>query len=321
MINKVSLSILLLGCLAAASRAASTPAAPAVAATPAAPAAPALSGEWDGAIVAVAAEMEVDTSIELAGDAAGRLRGELWFPTQRPKRFPLQDLAQDGADLSFFVTDEDGVKTFFTGRLSADRSEIAGTMHEREQRAPFTLHRHPVPLGPPPGPAVLQLAADGAALRNAFDGHAGHPRLVLILSPTLFSSRMTLRLVERYVLAADRDPDLLVIVVWEPTYGSDTEQTARQAAGLVDDARLVHFWSPTRFASSVWKPAFQLLGLSGKIMDPVLVFPKESRWQGSAPLPDRLYQTPRPDVPATAEHHFNALDLARALAPPPAGGR
>src|SRR6185295_4828393 len=90
---------------------------------------PCLDGHWEGVILAVPAEMEVDVEIDIANTGVG-LQGQLGFPTQGKKTYELRDLLLRDHAVSFSVVDEQEVADRFDGIISQDGAEITGTMVE-----------------------------------------------------------------------------------------------------------------------------------------------------------------------------------------------
>ncbi len=273
---------------------------------------PLLDGHWEGVIVATPAEMEVDVDIDFARDGKYVLQGRLAFPTQQPRTYELQKLVFRAAAVSFFVLDDNQVPSFFEGTVSQDGSEITGTMTEELKIYPFSLRRR---AGTPTRETflspVLRVAEDGAELRQAFNEGAGHVRLLMILSPTEFPSRMALRLVQRYVLDQVADPDLEVYVVWEAVYGGDSEQASHEASGLVKDPRVRQFWSGSRFSGH----SFQgIAGRNGKpAWDSYLVFAGDKRWTDTVPAPDQILLTPLVETEIQADRRMNGVTLANEI--------
>src|SRR6185295_15996586 len=144
---------------------------------------PHLDGHWEGVVVAVPGEVEVDFEIDVAR-AGERLQGRLGFTTQG-KAYELQDLLLRDQAVSFKVVDEQNIADFFDGTISQDGAEITGKMTENLQSCPFSIRRRePRPIAEDFIPPVLRVADDGAELRQAFNAGAGHVRLLIILSPT-----------------------------------------------------------------------------------------------------------------------------------------
>jgi hypothetical protein len=268
-----------------------------------------LDGHWEGVIVAAPAEMEVDVDVDITR-VGERLQGHLSFPTQGKKTYEVQDLQLRDNAVSFKVVDEQNIVDFFDGLISQDSAEIIGTMTESPRRVPFSLRRREAR----PGdflPAVLRVADDGAELRQAFNAGAGHVRLLMILSPTSISSKVNLRIVQRYVLDQIANPDLKVYVVWEPVFPSDSEQASHEASGLVSDPRVQQFWSSSRVTGHSFGK------LSGKPDKPLwnsfLIFGGDKKWTDAAPDPDQFRIVPRSGMEVQADRKMNGTKLAEEI--------
>jgi hypothetical protein len=163
---------------------------------PGAPPAPSVEGFWQGVILYQPAEIELEFSVELARDAAGRLVGTIDLPTQRMEFHPLSAVRQEGASVFLqFRRDSEArgpnAPFDFHGELDAGGQTLRGTFvgfyHGDQNRFPFELTRagaagmeRPEPARPP----VHPLAPGGDELAAAFDRDAGRVRLVMLLSPT-----------------------------------------------------------------------------------------------------------------------------------------
>jgi hypothetical protein len=273
-------------------------------------AAQALQGRWDGVIFFAPAENEVDVSIEVGTAADGRLQDQLWFPTQRPKRYEIRDLALAGATVSFHVVDEHGVVSSFKGELSLDKAEIKGMLTENEQHTPFTLHRRPQ-REPSEPPQVLALRGDGADLRQIFNRDADRMRLLIIGSPSSLSTRMSLRLIQRYVSEPIMDPKLTIYVVWEHIYSSDSASKAQEAAALVSEPRILHFWSDSHALGESFKALLGAFG-GGKSpsWDMYMLFAPNRQWGDSVPIPDGFRYGPQMSSAVPPERRMNAAKMA-----------
>lgn len=73
-----------------------------------------------------------------------------------------------------------------------------------------------------------------------------------------------------------------------------------EAAGLLQDARVRHFWDPHSLVGTAYAP---MLGLSDPAWDVWLLFGREASWQDEAPAPDWW------------EHQLGVLPEARHLDP------
>jgi hypothetical protein len=278
------------------------------------PALPRLDGHWEGAIVAVPAEMEADVEIDIARTGDG-FQGHLGFPAQE-KTYPMQNLLLRDRAVSFSVVDERKTGSFFEGTISQDGEEIAGTMTEDLQKYPFSLRRRdPRPVQEGLLPPVLRVADDGAELRQAFNADAGHVRLLMTLSPSAVGSKTALLIVQRYVLNRIANPNLKVYVVWEPVIRADTEQASYAASRLISDPRVRQFWSGSRFTGHSFA---KLAGKDGKqVWDCFLVFGGDKKWTDATPVPDhfRIALPNSGEVPADRKMNGEKLaeDIKAAL--------
>lgn len=145
---------------------------------------PAVEGSWEGVVVHVPAELEVEIAVELFRDATGKLAGLIDIPTRPIDDEPLANVRLDGNRISWELRRDSG--TFpFEGTLSADGNEIRGKNHDRGKALDFTLRRRD-PAAPAPktvSPPLHTLSANGAELRERFNRDAGNVRLVMLLSP------------------------------------------------------------------------------------------------------------------------------------------
>lgn len=271
---------------------------------------PHLDGHWEGVIVAVPAEMEADVEIDV--DRAGeQLQGRLGFPTQEKTYQILGLLLRDRA-VSFSVVDEQKTFSFFEGTVSDDGAEIIGKMTENRKSYPFTLwRRNPSSAREAFLPPVLRLADDGAEIRRAFNADGGRVRLLMTLSPSSFSSRTTLRIVQRYVLDQIASPDLQVYVVWEPIVRGDSEQASYAASHFVSDPRVQQFWSGSRFTGRSFG---KLAGQGTKaIWDSLLLFDRGKKWNDKPPAPDHFRLVPGQGMEVPTDRRMNGTKLAEEI--------
>ena len=91
-------------------------------------------------------------------------------------------------------------------------------------------------------------------------------------------------MVHQEVLEKVDDPELRVYVVWEPILGSDSEQSSRDARGLIPDGRATHFWTSTRGVGVMFREPLELK--NSVAWDVYLVYPPGKQWDKVAPLPD-----------------------------------
>jgi hypothetical protein len=270
-----------------------------------------LDGHWEGVIVATPAEIEVDVETDIASAGEG-FRGHLGFPTQGKKTYEVQELLLRDHAVSFKVVDEQNVADFFDGMITQDGAEIIGRMTEGLKSFPFSLRRRePRPIEGDLLPAVLPVADDGAELRQAFNAGGGHVRLLMILSPTSVSSKVNLRIIQRYVLDQIANPDLKVYVVWEPVFPSDSEKASYEASRLVSDPRIQQFWSNSRFTGHSFG---KLSGVPDKpVWNSFLIFGDDKKWTDAPPVPDQFRIVPRSGMKVEADRKMNGAKLAEEI--------
>lgn len=145
---------------------------------------PTALGSWQGIIVYVPAELEVEIGIELYQTPEGTVAGAIEIPTKPIHFEPLTAIRLEGDRASWEFHRTTG--TFlYEGRLSADGSEIRGSYHERGKVYPFSLtRREPTdPTVEPVVPPLHTLSASAEELKSRFNQDVGSVRLVLLLSP------------------------------------------------------------------------------------------------------------------------------------------
>jgi hypothetical protein len=157
-----------------------------------------LEGLWEGVILYDPAQVELETTIEIARDAQANLVGTIDLLTHQMKYHPLRDFRLDGRKAAFTFyrnSERRGPNSPFTfeGEISPDGRVLEGMFtgfYNEEKgidRVPFRFERigEPGDERPEPvQPALLTLSPAGGELREAFNRDAGSIRLVMLLSPT-----------------------------------------------------------------------------------------------------------------------------------------
>jgi hypothetical protein len=159
---------------------------------------PRLEGLWQGVILYDPAQVELETTVEIARDAQGNLVGTIDLPTQQMKFHPLRDFRLEGRKAAFTFyrnSERRGPDSPFTfeGEISPDGKVLEGMFtgfyneEKGNDRVPFRFERigeagdeRPQPVQP----ALLTLSPAGVELRDAFNRDTGGIRLVMLLSPT-----------------------------------------------------------------------------------------------------------------------------------------
>ena len=101
-------------------------------------------------------------------------------------------------------------------------------------------------------------------------------------------------------LIDDNDDDLSVLVVWSSQLGAEEKHVA-EAAALMQDPRVRHYWDGARLAGKAFQAG---LGLGSPAWDVWLLFPPGVRWEaGQAP------------EPAWWEHQLRGMPSDRRLDP------
>jgi len=133
----------------------------------------------------------------------------------------------------------------------------------------------------------------------------------MILSPTSVSSKVNLRIVQRYVLDQIANPDLKVYVVWEPVFPSDSEKASYEASRLVSDPRIQQFWSNSRFTGHSFG---KLSGVQDKsLWNSFLIFGGDKKWTDAPPVEDQFRIVPRSGMKFQDERKMNGAKLAEEI--------
>jgi hypothetical protein len=98
-----------------------------------------LAGKWLGSIKPIPA-MELRLGLELASDSAGKIGGVVVSLDQGNGRIAVEDLTDVDGKVSFKTPSVPG-NAGFSGQMSADGSEIAGTWTQNAQGTPLVFKR------------------------------------------------------------------------------------------------------------------------------------------------------------------------------------
>ena len=159
---------------------------------------PRIEGLWQGIILYDPAQVELETTVEIARDAQGNLAGTIDLPSQRMQHHPLRDFKLDGRKVSFTFyrnSERRGPNSpfVFEGEISADGRAMEGIFtgfyneEKGTDRVPFHFERvgepgdeRPEPVHPP----VIPLSPTYSELRDAFNRDADAVRILILISPT-----------------------------------------------------------------------------------------------------------------------------------------
>lgn len=260
-----------------------------------------LTGHWEGFVVLVAAEQEVDVVADFK-PAGGQEEGKVSFPLTADGAHAVEDLRVHPPHVSFAVHDASGVDSSFDGVLSPDGAMLQGTMKESGTPMSFTLRRTKA-AEPRVEPSIAHLGDNASELARAFNGDLGKVRMILLLDPTSFLSRVALRIVERYVLDRIADPNVSVYAVWMTSNRPGAAKALRYLAGLAPDPRVTHFWATDQSVAQIFGPT---LALYHPIKKPCMLYSADRSWEKAPPLPDGVRKTP--DIAAKEQ-----LDPAQRL--------
>jgi hypothetical protein len=157
-----------------------------------------IDGLWSGIILYDPAQVELETTVEIALDAQGKPGGTIDIPSQRMQYHPLRDFKVDGRKVSFTFyrsSERRGPSSpfVFDGEVSADGRVMEGIFtgfyneEKGTDRVPFRFERIGEAGDELPEPARLplfSLSPSGAELRDAFNRHADAVRILILISPT-----------------------------------------------------------------------------------------------------------------------------------------
>jgi len=157
-----------------------------------------IDGLWSGIILYDPAQVELETTVEIALDAQGNPGGTIDLPSQRMQHHPLRDFKVDGRKVSFTFyrnSERRGPNSpfVFEGELSADSRVMEGIFtgfyneEKGTDRVPFSFERigdagdeRAEPVHPP----VISLSPDSSELFTAFNRGADAVRVLILISPT-----------------------------------------------------------------------------------------------------------------------------------------
>lgn len=159
---------------------------------------PRLEGLWEGVILYDPAQIELETTLEIARDAKGGLVGTIDLPSQRMKYHPLRDFRTDGSKVAFtFYRDSEkrgpNSPFVFEGTLSPDGRILEGIFtgfyneEKGNDRVPFRFERTGEAgdeRAEPVKPALSTLSPSGEELREAINRDADAVRILILISPT-----------------------------------------------------------------------------------------------------------------------------------------
>jgi hypothetical protein len=263
------------------------------------------NGRWEGTIIVTPAEQEMDVILNVTAGQDGR-QGKLRFPLSNPKEYEMKDINVSSRQVSFMVQDEDGVVSKFEGEIDSTGSKINGKMTENNKELPFSLQHVSTPASTGE-PELQKLSQDAVELRTIFNRDAGHKRILMILNPGSYSSRMALRIVKRYTLDQGIDPNLRLYVIWViPEKNLISDQIARQSAALAVDDRISHFVGDDATVSGIFRP---VLSAYGKVSNPSMLYSTKKTWANTVPAPDRLLQAPKVGAPPITGEKLNGLNM------------
>jgi hypothetical protein len=157
-----------------------------------------IDGLWSGIILYDPAQIELETTVEIALDAQGNPGGTIDLPSQRMKYHPLKDFKVDGRKVSFTFyrnSERRGPSSpfVFEGEISPDGRVMEGMFtgfyneEKGTDRVPFRFDRigeagdeQMEPVHPP----VIPLSPAYGELREAFNRDADAVRILILISPT-----------------------------------------------------------------------------------------------------------------------------------------
>lgn len=137
--------------------------------------------------------------------------------------------------------------------------------------------------------AKLRNIGDIKQLRSAFNRAKGHPRLILLFSPTCPVCVRGARWVQKEILAKHPDPQLKVYAIWFSMYPGDAR--SKWKVDLLSDCRVTHFWDEERVVGRFFATHRDPPPARGVEWDAFFVYGPEASWDGS-PAPLRSFGRP-----------------------------
>lgn len=270
------------------------------------------AGLYHGNIVYREAEMELEALIELGVDGEGRLVGTI----DQPGFFqyqPLEDVVVEGDEIRFAYRRFSEVRGpdalfAFEGELVDGGAALEGGFLESRGRIPFRFERIGDAGDPRPEMTrrpLADLAADGAALRDAFNADADHARLVVLVSPKCPVCLSSSRVIGRHLMSQVDDERLAVYVVWGPMLGGETRDDAAGATAFLDDPRARHFWTDGHDVAALFHPGTGLPA-DERAWDTFHLYAPGARWAEAPPAADTVWHV---NKPLPVERYLNGVEL------------
>ena len=137
--------------------------------------------------------------------------------------------------------------------------------------------------------AKLHNIGDIRELRSAFNRAKGHPRLVLLFSPTCCVCVNGASWVQKEILAKHPDSPLKVYAIWLPMIPDDAR--SRWQPGLLTDSRVTHFWDENCVVGRFFAKHSDPPSRCEVQWDALFVYGPEASWDKS-PAPLRSFGRP-----------------------------
>ncbi len=167
----------------------------------------------------------------------------------------------------------------------------------------------------PTGTRVTVLDQNYEALRADFARDSGHPRLLLVVSPTCGNCIRGATVVLNDVMGRVSASDLRAYVVWLPVLDEDNEAAARASASRFHDPHVQHYWDRTNAFGltlgqvlAIPPSRFEPGRTHGIAWDVYLVYQRSTRWDATIPTPSfwmhQLHQIPPGGAPELEPRAF-----------------